>query len=179
MPTQTEIKAISDRIRAAALMGTPTNPRGVPETLAALMVAQAKHETGNFTSGPFLRDRNAFGYTYVAGAKWQIGPGTIADNGEPVARYASIEDSTAEIVDWIYRRIKEGKFPVNLNDITTPERYAQLLKDAGYYEDTEANYLEGLRRWYVANPGVNLLLIGLIATAWALRRELRKFFTGR
>lgn len=167
------------RIRAAALTGTPTNPKGVPPILADLLVAQSKHETGDYTSRAFTLDNNAFGYTYVSGGRWQIGPGIIADNGEPVAKYASIEDSTAEIVDWIYRRINEGTFPANLGDITTPERYAQLLKDAGYYGDTVSNYLRGLKRWFQENPetGSAAIVALLVISVWALRKQLRKLLS--
>ena len=180
MPTQNEIDSYASRIRSAALMGTPTNPKGVPSTLADLMVAQSKHESGDYSSHIFISDNNAFGYSYVAGSPWQIGPGIVADNGQPVGKYATIEDSTSEIVDWIYRRVHEGKFPANLNDIDTPERYAQLLKAAGYYGDTIENYLEGLKRWYVRNPEVGgLLLVGLVATVWALRKQLRKLFSNK
>jgi len=180
MPTQSEIQDFSYRIRSAAIVGTDKNPKGVPPVLADLIVAQAKHETGNFSSRAFLQDNNAFGYSYVAGAYWQIGPGIIADNGQPVARYASIEDSTAEIVDWIYRRIAEGKFPANLNDITTPDQYARLLKGAGYYGDTVSNYLEGLRRWFVLNTGSDaILILGLALGLYALRKQLKKLLKGR
>jgi hypothetical protein len=182
MPTQSEIDSIASRIRSAALMGTPTNPKGLPPTLSDLLVAQSKHETGDYTSNAFLKDNNAFGYSYVPGGVWQIGPGIIADNGAAVARYATIEDSTSEMVDWIYRRIAKGVFPANLNDIQTPVQYAHLLKAAGYYGDTFENYVEGLRRWFVRNPEVinsGLLVAGLIATIWVLRKQLKKLLTIR
>lgn len=177
MPTAIEYAA---RIRSAALVGTPTNPKGVPIALADLIVAQSKHETGNYTSNFFLQDNNAFGYSYVSGARWQIGRGGIADNGAPIAKYASIEDSTSEMIDWIYRRVAEGKFPVNLSDITTPERYAELLKNAGYYEDKEITYREGIKRWFQSNPETavaGLLVLGLTLSAWFFRKELKKLLS--
>jgi flagellum-specific peptidoglycan hydrolase FlgJ len=121
---------------------------GIPDPLARLMVAQAKHETGNFASNFFKKYNNAFGYSYVSGAKWQLPtPGTTADNGKPIAAYASLQNSVMEVVDWIKRRVNEGKFP-SLSTITTPEQYAQLLKAAGYYGDTVDNYLRGLRHYF-------------------------------
>jgi hypothetical protein len=162
-------------------MGTPANPGGVPNALADLMVAQSKHETGDYTSHFFLNDNNAFGYSYYAQSDWQIGPGGVADNGEPIARYATIEDSAGEMVDWIFRRVHAGVFPANLNEITTPEHYAELLKAAGYYGDTVENYIEGLKRWFIVNVGSTnlqgLFVVGLIATAFALRKQLKKLFT--
>jgi hypothetical protein len=180
MPTQSEINDYAARIRSAALVGTPTNPKGVPLVLADLLVAQSKHETGDYTSSFFLLDNNAFGYSYVAGAYWQIGRGGIADNGAPIAKYATIEDSTGEMVDWIYRRVNEGKFPANLADITTPERYGQLLKDAGYYQDKSTTYIDGLRRWFQASPeeGIaGLLILGLTLSAFLFRKQLKKLLS--
>jgi hypothetical protein len=85
------------------------------------------------------------------------------------------------MVDWIYRRVNEGKFPANLSDITTPERYGQLLKDAGYYQDKATTYIEGLRRWLQSSPPETiaaLALAGLVISAWVFRREIRKLLSG-
>lgn len=124
---------------------------GIPPKLAELMVAQAKHETGNFTSNFFKNFNNAFGYSYVKGAKWQLpDPGTLADNKLPIAKYRSLVESTMEVVDWIKRRQEGGKFPADLSTIQTPEQYARLLKDAGYYGDTFENYSRALRRFFDA-----------------------------
>lgn len=138
-----------DRIISQALKGTARNPKGLPPVLASLVAAQAAHETGNFTSNIFRSFNNAFGYTYVPGSLYQVGAGTLADNNMPVAAYNSIEDSTREIIDWIYRRIAEGKFPADLTTIKTPEQYAQLLKQSNYYTDTLSNYAAGLKRYFV------------------------------
>jgi len=122
--------------------------RGVPDLLARLLVAQAQHETGNFTSNFFKKYNNAFGYSYYAGSDWQLpAGGTIADNGQPIAAYASVADSVGEVVAWIRRRIVQGKFPA-MDKITSPEQYAKLLKDAGYYGDTLANYQRALVKFF-------------------------------
>jgi len=165
MATQAQITAWSQRIFDAAMKGTPTNPKGLPVILSGLLVAQARHETGNFSSTHFLQSNNAFGYSYVPGGTWQTGPGSIADNGQPVAKYRSVEDSTREIVDWIYRRVEQGIFPKDLNEIVTPEQYATLLKKAGYYQDTISNYTNGLIRFFADLPptaGFGLLLLTAI-----------------
>lgn len=168
---------IQDRIFNQATAGTPYN-RGVPAVLASLMVAQAAHETGNFTSNFFRNYNNAFGYSYFRGSPYQSGSGTLADNGLPIAVYRSVEDSVKEVVDWIYRRQKEGKFPADLGTIRTPEQYAKLLKDAGYYGDTLANYTAGLKRFFVAvieelkKPGTQTAgAIFLILVAWLIFRR--------
>ena len=165
----------SSKIYTQARAGTAVNP-GLPPTLAYLLVAQAKHETGNFTSKFFKQYNNAFGYSYVSGGKYQTGSGTIADNGQPIAVYPDIESSTKEVIDWIYRRQKEGKFPANLETITTPETYAQLLKASGYYGDTLSNYLKGLKNFFSynippASIGGGLLLLTAAAILWYVWRK--------
>jgi len=131
---------------------------GVSNTLANLIVAQARHETADFTSPIFRENNNAFGYTYVSGAKYQLPTGgRIADNGKATARYANIEDSTREMVAWLQRRQKEGKF--KLSDLTTPEAYAAALKGSGYYGDTESRYLTAIKKWLGKYPKYQQVLI--------------------
>ena len=163
MASQSQIASLESRIYSQAKAGTPVNPKGLPDALASLLVAQANHETGRFSSNIFIQGNNAFGYTHVPGGRYQLPePGRIADNGQPAAKYANVEDSVREIVDWIYRRVKEGKFPANLDSIQTPAQYAQLLKNAGYYGDTLSNYQRGLQQFFKVvkeNPVPSGLLI--------------------
>jgi len=161
-----------DRIYEQATRGTAYN-KGLPPVLSSLVAAQAAHETGNFTSRFFTDYNNAFGYSYVPGGIYQLDiPGDFSTNGQPVAKYRSIEDSTKEIVDWIYRRIKEGKFPADLRTIQTPEQYAALLKDANYFEDSISNYAAGIKRFFVqvielaGKPAAGILLLALGAAAY-------------
>lgn len=158
----------------AARSGTPSHPGGVPDPLAALLVAQAKHETGDFSSNAFRTGNNAFGYSYFPTSDWQKGPGLIADNGQPIATYSNVGDSTREIVDWIYRRVKEGVFPGDLSIITTPEQYAVLLKKAGFYGDSVTNYTNGLIRYFVKKKSEiagGLLLLAGLALVWINRKK--------
>ncbi|HMG11403.1 MAG TPA: glucosaminidase domain-containing protein, partial [Mucilaginibacter sp.] len=142
-------------------------PKGLPPVLSQLLAAQAQHETGNFSSNFFVKYKNAFGYSRDTRSQYQIGGGTIADNGTAIGAYVSVADSTREIVDWIYRRVKEGKFPANLDMIQTPEEYALLLKNAGYYTDTLTNYVRGLKLFFGSTAGAGtLLLVGLGFAAW-------------
>jgi flagellum-specific peptidoglycan hydrolase FlgJ len=172
--------SIEDRIFNQALKGSNFN-KGLPPVLSSLLVAQAAHETGNFQSNFFKNYNNAFGYSYVPGGVYQSGAGTLADNGQPIAAYKTIEDSTKEVVDWIYRRVKEGKFPADLYTITTPEQYAQLLKAANYYGDTLQNYAAGLKRFFTAvqsqlekppAKAFTLIAVGLLFY-WILKKRKR------
>lgn len=127
--------------------------------LAKAMVAQAKHETGNFTSNHFKNSNNAFGYSYYAGSIHQIGAGAVADNRQKVGKYASVADSTKEVVDWIGRR--KSAFA----GVLTLAQYATALKKNGYYGDTLTNYLKGLTAFFKGDikPAVTISGVAVIA----------------
>lgn len=152
----------------------------MPATLAKLIVAQSKHETANYTHRFFTTYNNAFGYAYVPGPdKWQLStPGTNADNGQPIAQYASVANSVHELTDWIKRRVNEGKFPQNLSTINSGDQYAALLKGAGYYAGSQATYASRLNEWFATlgnlaeNSAPYLLLAVLGFLAYRYRRQL-------
>lgn len=146
MSTSTQ-QAYANRIFNAAISGNDMN-EGLPENIAKFMVEQSAHETNGWTSNFFVNNNNCFGYSCDGGSKWQNGCSSgLADNGVKVGNYDTIEDSTQEIVDWIYRRVKEGKFPSDLTSITTSDQYATMLKNAGYYGASKDVYANGLARW--------------------------------
>lgn len=140
---------------------------GMPNTVASLLVAQAKHESANFTSSVYRNNNNAFGYKYVG----QSGAmkGTVSPEGDYYARYVSLYSSATEVVNWWKRRIKEGKVK-SWQDISTPESYSLALKTCGYYGDSVSNYLAGLKRWFiefgqVKDEGLAVLAVGLFVAA--------------
>lgn len=141
------------RVYDAAIKG------GLPVPLSLLLVSQSKHESNNYTSPIFLDCNNSFGYKAVRSS---------CDLHPDYQNYQDIEGSTIEIVNWIYRRLNEGNFPP-LETITTPEQYAQLLKQNGYYGDSISNYTAGLIRWFKSNiegvaiGGGSLIIIGILA----------------
>ena len=120
--------------------------QGIPPILATLIVAQARHETANYTSNAFRSCNNLFGYKYV-GQNLSTGPCITSSEGNSYAKYASVADSVKELTAWIKRRQAENKFPANLNSITTPEQYATLLKNSGYYGAPIREYVNGLIFW--------------------------------
>lgn len=136
--------SIDTTIKAQALK------MGMPETLANLIVGQARYETNDYTSNVFKTLNNAFGYKFVGQTKWPIGPGSTAPakdaqgnaDGGTYAKYKSVADSTGEIVDWIKRRQAEGV--LNITTIQTPGQYAAALKRAGYYGQTASSYATGI-----------------------------------
>ncbi len=119
---------------------------GMPPVLAKLIAAQAAHETGWFSSNAFKQNNNLFGYKYVRGAKWQLGAGRTSTEGDPYAKYATIDDSIHELTAWIKRRQRDDLFPADLTTIETPTEYANLLKACGYYGAPVQEYVSGLTR---------------------------------
>jgi len=152
---------------------------GMPQQLALFIVAQARHETGNYTSNFFKKYNNAFGYSYFPGSRWQSGAGTTADNGLPIAAYTSVDRSVHELTDWIKRRQNEGKFPADLNAILSPEYYSQLLKSSGYYGATLQTYTAGILaalqkigKLTISATGGTLLLVLVLAAIF--RKQIFK-----
>jgi uncharacterized FlgJ-related protein len=159
--------------------------RGYDDNLAKIIVGQSYNETGNWTSNAFKKHNNAFGYTYVKGGKWQTGKeGLIADNNKPVADYKSVSDSTNELIDWLERREKSGKFKIK--DLNTPEKYAQALKDNSYYGVTVSHYLKAIQtgirlysdklgQFYDENKGVSYTIVAISTFAiFYLYKKIRK-----
>ena len=129
----------------SALIYSSASLDGMPDDLARLIVAQAKHETDSFTSHAFLKNNNCFGYKFVSGGKWQTGKGIgSSEAGSSYADYKDITDSVHELTDWIKRRQFGKKFPVDLKEIKTPTDYATLLKNCSYFGDTLQHYIDGL-----------------------------------
>lgn len=121
---------------------------GYTPTLANIIISQAKFETGNFTNTAFTQFKNAFGYKYVPGAKYQSGKGNESSEGDYYAAYNSLEDSTKEILAWLQRRQNEGKLTISL--LTTPEAYAAAIKSCGYFGGTLSVYVNGLKHYLSA-----------------------------
>ena len=117
---------------------------GIPDQLSKLIACQGALESQNFTSHVFVTDNNAYGYKYVKGAHLQAGEGLKSTETDHYAHYSIWENSALEIVLWIKRRKKEGKFPADLNEIKTPEDYAHYLKACGYFGGKEADYANDL-----------------------------------
>jgi len=156
---------------------------GYSDTLANLIVAQAHEESTQgsqpYSNKAFLNGNNAFGYKYVKGAKYQTSDeGNISSEGNPYAKYPSLENSVLEVLAWLERRQKEGKF--NIANIKTTEDYANALKAGDYYGETSAEYAKGLSYYtklfkgtiqnFVANNphATDLLAAGVLLTVGAI-----------
>ena len=111
---------------------------GMNKLQANLILAQAKHETGNFTSDLFKKQNNAFGM----GEPHARISTDLDINETGFAEYSSLELSVIDLILWY----KATQFRWNL--ISTPSDYARELKFHNYYEDSIANYEKGLEYFY-------------------------------
>lgn len=155
-------KIIFDTVRGA----------GFPVPLSNLIVAQARHESADFTSNVYKTCLNPFGYKFI-GQDLATGSCIAAPEGGYYAKYSRIQDAAREIVAWIRRRQVERVFPADLSTITSPAQYAQLLKSGSYYGDPVSVYTNGLLRFAV-NYGDSVALGGLLVAGlvlWYLNRK--------
>lgn len=171
-------ETIAQDIFNQAIAGTPHNP-GVPVALANLIVSQAKHETGGFTSNAFKLNNNAIGYKRYPGSYYQVSAGIASSEGDPYGNYRTYQDSIKELVDWLYRRQREGLFPA-LTTVITADQYGALLKQSDYYGDSAANYTAALKRWFkeygpvAAGVGIGAALVvaGLVYLYYRKKQKI-------
>lgn len=115
------------------------NPRWIfskYRKLRKYVVAQAKHETGNFESRVFLQNNNAFGMKNP----FRRVTTSLGGDHNNYARYADVGDSLQDLFLWFDMR----NFPT---EVTSVDEYAFLLKSGKYFEDDLDNYSNGLRYW--------------------------------
>lgn len=112
---------------------------GMNDTLSRFALAQAAHETANFTSAIFKNNLNAFGMKYA---------GQVNALGEKSghAYYKDINSSVADFVAW-YSRKRSSILSLPLV-ITSLDSYVRFLKNNSYFEADEKEYLAGCKHFY-------------------------------
>ena len=151
--------------------------KGLGSDLARLITAQARLESGDYSSNVFNRDNNLFGYKYVGQSGATQGTAAPASEGGYYAHYATIADSVNELVGWLIRRQNQGLF--DISNLTTPEAYASALKSGGYFGISAAEYAAGLKSKLQKIEGSNSAMDGTvyavaIGAAFALLYYLKK-----
>lgn len=115
---------------------------GVGDTMAWFIVAQAKHESGNFKSKLFREHNNAFGMRFP-----RVRPTTAAHGGACAegktgyASYCSVEDSAEDVVRWL-------EFNSVDKNIGSIDKYVKVLRKKKYFTDKESKYLRSLKKIY-------------------------------
>lgn len=120
--------------------------------IASLMVAQTQNETANFTSNAFLQLNNVCGYKWVTAAgepasslTLAVGAGFMSSEGDyPYAKYNSVNDSAADLVNWLIRHSDYGSgaydVTIDLESIVDCSSYAAAFKSEGYFGESADAY---------------------------------------
>lgn len=106
---------------------------GLSEPAASYATYESYHETGAFTSPLFLQHNNASGIKYAK----QSGAVRLPDG------YAGWPGGLS---GWAAAMKHEATKGANPAGATTLEDYVSRLKKNKYFEDSESNYLSGLKR---------------------------------
>ena len=134
--------------------------KGYSDTLAKLIVAQAQHESADFTSPVFVKTNNPFGMTYagqqLACVSAEHQP--QKESGLAYAKYPDVSVATLDLLAWLNRRQANGSF--NIACLQTPDEYAQALKSAGYYTAPESTYSGRLSYYY--NQAKNFIVTNAV-----------------
>jgi len=112
------------------------------------IVAQARHESADFTSKVYRADNNPFGLKWYSDDVSMGTRGTQASDGGYYTHFLNDQIAFLAYLDWIRRNkhagLVTGPLPTNLK---TVDEFAQALRDRKYYTDSVYNYATALKRW--------------------------------
>lgn len=109
---------------------------GYSSRMINIVIAQARHESGNYTSKLAVRNNNIFGMRHpVKRPTTSLGPLASAEGRKGYASYNSIEDSVRDLI--LYHR----HFRVPESNLAD---YVTYLKRKRYYECSEQLYKKAL-----------------------------------
>jgi len=112
---------------------------GLDTLMAKIIVAQARHESGNFKSKLFKEHRNAFGLLHSRRRKTTSrGPLGRAEGRNGYASYNTVQESTQ---DALFMLMNRGDIKFNSID-----DYSIWLKSIHYYEADEKLYRNALKK---------------------------------
>lgn len=103
--------------------------------LTRYIVAQAKHETGNYTSLLYKKANSLFGIKTFKGAT-----AYPSKEGGYYRVYPNLSESARDLIAWYDR----NKMPTEVKDVN---EFAGALKIRGYFTDKLDNYIGGLNRF--------------------------------
>ena len=131
---------------------------GFSPTAAKFVVAQARFESADYSSNVFKNNLNTSGMKYVGqplAERGTLAPANersqscrnqnVCRNSDYYAKFDSVADSAKDKIQRNFNLTLKGVRPEQLKNAKTPEEFATLLKQRGYYGDTVANYTRGLK----------------------------------
>lgn len=133
-------------LRARPSKGMTANLQIIRESkykaLEPFILAQAKHESENFTSDVYRENNNPFGFK-KAEKRNQVGElGTKApeEEGGYYWHYPTDQEAFKDLILYF----NQVKFPTKVNNSL---EYATALKVRRYFTDSVYNYKRGIDRW--------------------------------
>lgn len=107
---------------------------GYSPNVAKWFAAVSRHETAGYTSAVLQRDNNLFGMKFPTIRQ------TTADGKDSsgYAHYKSTGDSASDLVLYLNARNYSRNY-------ASVDALVQAMKDKGYFEDSVANYLRGVK----------------------------------
>ena len=109
---------------------------GVDPYTAELLIAQSKHESGNYKNG-LTKYNNVFARHYHKIDSFAVSNGAKAEGHSNFAIYPTIKYATLSQLSYLRRKKYSFKWK-------SPHQYAVELKSKGYYEATIAEYTAAL-----------------------------------
>lgn len=131
---------------------------GFKPSAAKLIVAQARFESADYTSNVFKNNNNTSGMKYIGqplATRGTLAPVSersasckkngVCSDRDHYAKFQSVADSARDKIERNYNITMKGVTPQQLKNVETPEEFARLLKQRGYYGDKESTYANGLK----------------------------------
>ena len=139
---------------------------GATPSLAKLLVAQARNESGNYSSNQTKTNNNIFGFKYTPNSIYSQ-RGNISPEGDAYAKYDSIEDAIKDyIVRWMGKPSKEGGTRLQeFNKINEGDtlNFARKIKSYGYFTNVGGESDESAIQRYARNMASTLLRVKVVA----------------
>jgi uncharacterized FlgJ-related protein len=107
------------------------NKAGVEPAMVKLIIAQAKHESADFSSLVFMKTNNPFGMGHPYKRK-------TTSIGRSPSGYAKYKDLQSATLDYVYY-LEAFHYPLN---ICESGEYVKMLKAKHYFEAEEKAYLK-------------------------------------
>jgi hypothetical protein len=132
---------------------------GFSPTSAKLIVAQARYESGHYSSDVFKANNNMYGMKFVGqplATRGTLAPpnersescknGGTCVNSDHYAKYTSIQNSARDTIQRLYKKTRKGIGFEQLKNVANATEFANKLKTRDYFGfhsiDTEAGKQE-------------------------------------
>jgi uncharacterized FlgJ-related protein len=115
------------------------NEKNLPKFTVDLIVAQSKHESGNYTNKLTKLHNNIFGRHYSKYDTLALGDGGEAEGHTRFARYKSIADATNSQYKYFLRK----KYSLDWYNV---DDFVKELKSKNYFEDKTDNYKKSINK---------------------------------